>query len=303
MLTFVSSDHTVLSHEDNVITWEYDTLTSMEQRNIYLTFQVPGIEYLDDTLVSYCNISPFTGDTLLFNNYDTIRQVITGSYDPNDKQVSPAGFGDENFVLHDTKLTYTIRFQNTGSDTAFNIIVIDSIDNKLNIETFHLLASSHPCTYTISGEPGSKTNISFNFTDILLPNDDVNELGSNGFVKFRIEPKQGLSDFTQVNNDAYIYFDFNPPIITNMVSTTFVSTLNNIVNSEADYHIYPNPSDGIINIESPHLISVSLYSIEGKLLKDFNESGIINLTNFSCGIYLLNIKTANGSYIEKIIRK
>jgi hypothetical protein len=43
----------------------------------------------------------------------------TGAYDPNDKQGFPTGFGAKHYIRPGTELEYLIRFQNTGTDTAF----------------------------------------------------------------------------------------------------------------------------------------------------------------------------------------
>jgi uncharacterized delta-60 repeat protein len=303
LLIFIETDFPPISHVGNIITWEYDTLTNMEQRNIFLKFQVPGIDYLGDTLTSFCSITPFEQDTLITNNYDTINQIITGSYDPNDKQVSPQGLASEGYLLHDTKLTYTVRFQNTGTDTAFNIVVIDTLDADLNIETFQFIASSHPCTYEIFGRPDGKTIIAFRFSNILLPHEAVNEPGSNGFLKFSINPDENLADYTQVSNLAYIYFDYNPPIITNEVTNTFVSTLTNIQSHKLSYSIYPNPTTGIVKINAENLKSISVYSIDGKHLKSEYLQNEIDLSNFQNGIYLIKIETETGSYLEKIMKQ
>ena len=50
---------------------------------------------------------------------DTDCSEITGAFDPNDKQVYPKGYGTSAYIRRDQELDYTIRFQNTGNDTAF----------------------------------------------------------------------------------------------------------------------------------------------------------------------------------------
>ena len=61
----------------------------------------------------------------------------------------------------------------------------------MNIETFNLLASSHPVTYEIQGTG----IITFTFNNILLPDSGINQLASNGFVKYSIEPKTNFARF------------------------------------------------------------------------------------------------------------
>lgn len=301
--TFIGTDHIPSSHNGNLLEWEYSSLPSQGSENILIQLRVPGVEFLDETLISISKITPTTGDTIPTNNTDTISQIVTGSYDPNDKLVTPRGIGDEGLVLHNTQLTYTVRFQNTGSDTAFNIVVIDTLDVDLNIETFRFISSSHPCTYDIYGRPDENTIITFSFNNIQLPHDDVNELGSNGFLKFSILPKEDISDYTTVNNLAYIYFDYNPPIITNEVTNTFVSIISNVQSNRLLNQIYPNPTTGILTIKSDEIYNVEIYSIDGKLIQTFGKNSEIDLSKFQNGIYIISIETQSQRFIEKVIKQ
>jgi uncharacterized repeat protein (TIGR01451 family) len=275
----------------------------MESRNMFLRFQVPSIEYLGDTLVSFCSITPFDGDSSLNNNFDTIRQVITGSYDPNDKLVCPPGIGDNRFVLHDSELIYTIRFQNTGTDTAFNIIVTDTLDSDLDVETFRFIAASHPCSYQIISCYGNTVVIKYSLDNVLLPPKLTNEQGSNGFVKFVIYPKSELPDYTQITNEANIYFDYNPPILTNQTLTTLVSSLVEIKTSDNPFIIYPNPTNGKLNVSIDRLKSLSVYTAEGKHLKSLLNTNQIDIDEYPDGLYYIKIETDDHTIIEKVIKE
>jgi len=64
------------------------------------------------------------------------------------------------------------------------------------------------------------------FDNIMLPDSNVNLVGSQGYFAFSILPKAGLEEFDVLKNTAEIYFDFNSPIITNTTESTMVSTLD-----------------------------------------------------------------------------
>jgi uncharacterized repeat protein (TIGR01451 family) len=138
------------------------------------------------------------------------RQV-TGSFDPNDKTGFPQGFDNEHFILPGTELEYMIRFQNTGNDTAFNIVVRDTLHPFLEPTSIQAGASSHPYLWNVN-ERGVLT---FYFNDVLLPDSTTNLLGSQGFVRFRIAHKADIILGSVIPNKAAIFFDFNAPIITN----------------------------------------------------------------------------------------
>lgn len=159
-----------------------------------------------------------TGLVTLFptNNNDLFKSTfcleVTGSYDPNDKQGFPRGYENEHFIKANQVLDYLIRFQNTGNDTAFTVVIVDTIDTaSLQASTIRPGSSSHPYQFEIT-ETGIVT---FTFDNILLPDSTTNELASHGFGKFRIQQQADLPEGTVLENQAAIYFDFNDPIITN----------------------------------------------------------------------------------------
>ena len=140
--------------------------------------------------------------------------IVTGSYDPNDKMGYPLGVTDSQFVLPNKQLEYLIRFQNTGTDTAFNVVIRDTLDSDLNIYSVQTGVSSHHYEFKMYGQ----NILEWSFYNILLPDSNVDLSGSNGYVKFSVLQNKNLPDFTEINNSAAIYFDFNPPIITNETS-------------------------------------------------------------------------------------
>ena len=138
-------------------------------------------------------------------------QIVRGSYDPNDKQGFPTGYGSEHLIEPGTELTYLIRFQNTGTDTAFYVEVRDTLSPWLNPASLRVGTASHPFDWTMRG-PGA---LSFRFDNIMLPDSNVNEAASHGFIQFSVRPNANAPLGTLIENDASIYFDFNKPVLTN----------------------------------------------------------------------------------------
>ncbi|MEY4877470.1 MAG: hypothetical protein RL708_2620 [Bacteroidota bacterium] len=129
---------------------------------------------------------------------------IRNGFDPNEKS------GRLN--VQDSTITYTIQFQNTGNDTAQHIIVKDTLSSDLDITTLEVLNYSfQPFTQTFG-------NVAvFNFPNINLVDSATNESVSHGFVSFKIKVKP--TALGSIQNQAAIYFDFNPPIYTNVALT------------------------------------------------------------------------------------
>jgi hypothetical protein len=140
-------------------------------------------------------------------------QPIRDSYDPNDKQVVPTGTGSEHYTPTSTALNYQVRFQNTGSDVAYRVEVIDTLSADLDLSTLHIGAASHSYRLSLTGK--ARPVLTFTFDGINLPAKVRSEAGSQGFVQFSITPKAGLTPKMLVENFADIFFDFNSPVRTN----------------------------------------------------------------------------------------
>jgi hypothetical protein len=309
LLTYITSTLSPTSHIGNVLEWNYGPLGHNVQQDIQVTFQMPGVQYLGDTLFSNAWITPFALDTNITNNYDTLYQEITGAYDPNDKLVMPQGYGSEGYVLHGERLTYTVRFQNTGTDTAFTVVIRDTLDiNNLNLETFLLEAYSH----AVQWELWNSQELVFTFNNILLPDSNVNEPLSHGFVRFSISPKSGLPDFTEVRNSASIYFDYNPAIVTNTTLNTYVTTIPfNIAKNESEHLqvlVFPNPANDklTIVIKEENSKNITITDVLGRVLfqtKTEETQLTLDISGFSNGLYFVSVQTEKGQAVMKVIKK
>ena len=157
-------------------------------------------------------ITPMAGDTVLADNVDTDSIPVVNAYDPNDKTVYQ---GDTILLANVGEyLEYLVRFQNVGSASAVNIRVADTLATNLDKTTFDLVALSHPGRVQLTDNLAE-----FFFDDINLPHEDEDEPGSHGYIIYRIKPMSNIAKGSTIENTAHIYFDFNPAIITNTVST------------------------------------------------------------------------------------
>lgn len=158
-----------------------------------------------------------TSDTLSWLGGTT---VVSCAYDPNDKQVLPEGVGIHHAIPIDQEwLDYTIRFQNTGTDTAFHVLLIDRLSDQLDWASMEILGTSHALTDIHIETDGA---LHFRYAHINLPDSGANMAGSQGFVRFRMRPLPGVPHLTIIANSAEIYFDLNPAVITNTVFNTLV---------------------------------------------------------------------------------
>ncbi|MEO1259775.1 MAG: T9SS type A sorting domain-containing protein [Bacteroidota bacterium] len=242
-------------------------------------------------------------------------QQNIGSFDPNDKQAFPTGYGDEHFIKKNTDIDYLIRFQNTGTDTAFKVVIIDELDTALDPATIRPGAASHPYQFELI----DGNTLRFTFDDIMLPDSNINEPASHGFVKFKASQKVDLPLGTVIENEAAIYFDFNDPIITNTVFHTLGENFVEVINDTDErphslgaLKTYPNPSLGDVTFEIPESITAEavfiLHDALGKQLV-FDAFSAKNTYRFergdlAPGIYFYQVEMDGvGMYSGKVILK
>jgi uncharacterized repeat protein (TIGR01451 family) len=221
--------------------------------------------------------------------------AVIGSFDPNDKTGFPLGITDKHFIKRGDALEYRIRFQNTGNDTAFTVVIEDLLALALDAGTVRPLGASHSYTWEIT----DGRLLRFRFANILLPDSTTNEPASHGYVMFRVQPDSSLSDGAAVVNQASIFFDFNPPIFTN----TSLHTIGSFPSGTQVLHpalrqvsVLPNPHNGRARI-----------ALEGELP---NQTLHLTLTDglgrthleadFTGKVYDLDMALAPGVYFFQI---
>jgi len=226
---------------DNIFYWNFADLSIAANLNFYMTLKMPSADNIGDTLnfVATTNLIDINQDTTQNTIYN-YNPVLNCAYDPNDKAVIPAGIGNDQLTLFDTELEYRIRFQNTGTDTAFTVRIEDDLDAQLDWNTFRPVSASHPYEVDMDVESG---RVTFLFRNILLPDSTTNEPLSHGFVKYKISPLSNLPEGTPITNEASIFFDFNAPIITNRTLNRLVSDLTNTKETSfsTELIVLPNP--------------------------------------------------------------
>jgi PKD repeat protein len=232
-------------------------------------------------------------DANLNNNVDTTHQTVVGSYDPNDKAVSPTGAISQNQPL----LTYTVRFQNTGTAPAVNVVIADTLSANLDWSTFNMKQTSHDCNVTLTDG-----KLNFKFSNIMLPDSGANEAASHGFVSYTIKQKAGLAEGTQINNTAHIYFDFNTAIVTNTTRNTidFALSIKDIANA-ATITVAPNPMSSFTRIsvkDASGILSLQVMDAMGRIVANQTTDSntfTVNRDNMSAGVYLYEIKQQGTS--------
>lgn len=281
--------------------FNYSNLQPFSSRSISVNFNVfaPPTVNLSDQIQLNASISVTDTDDFMANNTYNLDDIVVGSYDPNDIQVTEG----ESIFLNQINdyLHYKIRFQNTGNFSADFVRIINILDDNLDWDTLEIINTSHPHSNLIKN--GNEVNFFFN--NINLPSINVNEINSNGHVIYRIKPKNTSQVGDVFYNSAEIYFDYNLPVITNTVSTEVINSLQTNQFDINKLVLYPNPTNGKLFLEVNFEIKeINLLNIYGQRISSFINKNEIDISDFANGIYFLKIEDLNGKMIiKKVIKK
>jgi hypothetical protein len=277
------------------------TLRSGETKKYHFQIKVPVIIPMGDTIKLYSQIKSSLNDSDLTNNYDTLFQTIVGAVDPNDKTCFPVITTNKNLK----KIEYLIRFQNVGSDTAYKVVVVDTIDTEfLPLTKIVIDEVSHPYDLDI------KDNIlTWTFYNILLPDSTTDEPGSHGYIKYTASVKPGLKVGDTIINRAYIYFDYQKVLPTNIAMSIIVKPDISIFEKDKPDNgitLYPNPTSGEIFIKTKNdldIKSIKVVDILGNTIISHQINGTqeIKLSELLPGQYILILNSDQRSFVKKFI--
>jgi hypothetical protein len=306
ILDLVSINPSASSQTINNLSWVFTNLKPLESREITIFLNLNGptetpAVNIGRILKYTTSITSLAVDETPIDNVFDLNQTVVGSYDPNDKTclegsiITPSLIGQ---YVH-----YMIRFENTGTYAAQNIVVKDMIDlSKFDISTLIPTSSSHSFVTKIS--EGNK--VEFIFENINLPFDDAT---NDGYVAFKIKTKPTLQVGDSFTNEANIYFDYNFPILTNKATSKFQTTLDNQDFEFSNYFIlYPNPVSNVLNINSKQAIeiqSLAIYDILGQLViavPNAKTVSNIDVSKLRTGTYFIKVKSDKGSSGMKFIK-
>jgi hypothetical protein len=304
-MTLLSSNPNAGNTPSNQLSWSFSNLQpfQMEEYEFTMTLNTPTATVnplnSNDILTFTGTVTGMGTDAMPADNTMVFDQTVLNSYDPNDKTclegkiIEPSLVGE---YVH-----YIIRFENTGTASAVNIVVKDEIDlGQFDITTLIPLGGSHDYYTRVR----DNNVVEFIHKNINL---DFNDATNDGYVLFKIKTLPTLIEGDTFDNTAEIYFDFNFPIITNTETVTIMSTASIGETTDTFISVYPNPARDFINITSTNgLKSATLIDVNGRRLSQTNFIGnateqSISLENLTSGVYFVTIQSEVGQKVEKVI--
>ena len=285
---------------------DFSALSSYNWQSQYysLSLMVDSTAIVDSLVCFEMWVCPEAGDFDPTNNYVYECFPVVNSWDPNDKQVSPAGVGPTGAIQNNQTMTYTVRFQNTGTAEAFNVHIMDTLDANLDMSTFQVVSASHDMNVYF---PDDRV-VKFDFPDINLPDSTTNEPESHGQVVYRIAQDADLAQGTVIENTAHIYFDINPAVVTNTTVNTIDLTvgITPLGGDLETVNFYPNPATNSITVSSTESNSaLSIFDMSGRrvhaqMLQAGNTE--IDITQFENGTYILRVDNGTKMSVNRLVK-
>ncbi|MBK9274296.1 MAG: T9SS type A sorting domain-containing protein [Flavobacteriales bacterium] len=299
--SFVGSSPAPTTLVGNSATWDLGTLPLGAQGQVLVTLHTDATVPLGTPVQHTAVIDPVAGDTVPSNNTTLWTDTVVGAYDPNDKLLDIPAATPADVQADAITLTYTIRFQNTGTYPAERVVILDSLSDDLQWNSFEFLSSSHPCQwYMLDGV------LHFIFDPILLPDSGSNEPASHGFVRFRMRPSTQLTNGDQVDNIAHIVFDFNTPIVT--PPATFRVDMSTGLQEQAvgTLTVMPNPTrDRLLIGGFAGTAALRVLDLSGRLLRSARGSApaLLDVADLRPGTYLLEVRTPQRAQAVRFVKE
>ncbi|WKZ67875.1 MAG: SprB repeat-containing protein [Flavobacteriales bacterium] len=291
----------------NTLTWDLPPFTALQVLPITVNVAVPAGTTLGTPVSTGLSVVNTLNDGNAFNNTATSSTVVTGSYDPNDKTaITSSGWSQELYYIdQDEWIDYLIRFQNTGTDTAFTVVVTDTLSEELDMASFQQGVASH--AFHVAFKPGRV--VEWTFPNILLPDSNVNEAASHGAVSFRIKPVLPLLAGTTIENIANIYFDFNPPVITEP-SVLVAEFSTGVVQRDGGtrLQLFPNPARDAVTISAgkERIVRWMVTASDSRLVLSGSSDGVmamIDLDGLAPGTYCIHAESGSGTRLQASLIK
>lgn len=299
LIAFESADWPLLQQTGDSLVWQLPAIKPFEQFTIRLTLKTAVTP--PNTMVELALKAIVNQEHTPPDNEVVYKGLTVASYDPNDKTVSPQVLPP--FETGRKELTYTIRFQNLGNIATDFVTILDTLPDKIDPAQIRILGSSHPMRWRLL----QGRVLEFTFNPLRLPPAVQDEPGSHGFVQFSAVVRPGLKAGEAIRNKAYIYFDFNPAIVTN-TAVTDAKTVS-VRHPAAALRIlscFPNPAHTRVTLrcDAAEAGFLRVYDAGGRSCFSAPVAGseyILSVDNWIPGVYQVYWQAGETLYAGQLV--
>ena len=302
--TWVGSSSAPDAQNASTATWSLNAMAMGETRTLTVDLNTIASVALGTEITHILTADPIATDETPADNTTEFNDNVVGSYDPNDKLLSPVVLSPAHVQAGETPIEYTIRFQNTGTYLAERVVIVDTLSVDLLWSSMRFIASSHTNHWYITD---GMLHVIHN--NIMLPDSNSNGPESHGFFKFSMLPATDLQDGATITNIADIIFDFNAPIIT-PTAIFRVDVLAGIPEKgTTTLSVFPNPVKDLLLVGTPlptrGVVTYAVAEILGKRLLQgtLDNASQIAVSGLANGVYNLTIDRAGQRQVAQFVKE
>ena len=288
--------------------WTLPAVTSLGSRkDIYFAVWAPSSAFLTagDTVTEEITVTPNFGTDCETSNNIIIRvDTVKASCDPNMIEVTPAGCFDTA-----TNFQFTVHFENTGNDTAYNVYVLDTLSDYLDPSSMNLVMSSAEVMNIYPYTEGGYNIVKFDFPNIKLLDSSWKGLNDGAFI-YTIRRRAGMPEGASIFSRVGIYFDYNEVVMTNTVQNLKGCPVTAVAGtaSRPQVLLYPNPVTDELTIKttSGEFASFAISNIVGVQLATGvvdNEVTRTHTAHLPPGVYYVTLRGAAGTEVRKFVKR
>lgn len=279
--------------------WVYTDLQPFESRLVELEVyvnspnQVPAVN-VGDSLQFEVGMTP-SADAQPQDNALVFTETAVATYEPNNiiclegNQLPLSAVGS---YLH-----YMVNFENTGAQTAQQVVV------RLNINPAEYAVDS---VQLLETSATSYTRQKDNIVEIFFPNLQV-DTGGHGNVLMKVRSKDNLDNGDFVNGRADIFFDYSNPVDTGISQTVYQDLKVENPSESVTCTVSPNPIVNSLTIVATQLVDkVEVFDVQGRLIQihfDSMPTVQLDFSTYKVGTYFLKIYTAEGMVVKKVVKE
>ena len=301
--SWVSSSLSPASLTANTATWNFPAMPIGAVHNLVVELNTAASVALGTEIIHTLTADPLATDETPNNNVHTVTDSVVGSYDPNDKLLSPSAMSPDQVAAGATPIEYTIRFQNTGTFLAERVVIVDTLSEDLQWSSMRFIASSHAHQWYITD---GVLHVIHN--NIMLPDSTSDEPGSHGFFSFSMLPATDLQDGATVSNIAHIVFDFNEPIITPpAIFQVDVEARLTEHTGGSSLRLVPNPAHDRLQVrgEGTALLRYRIIDVLGAQVQvgTLAPNGWVTLYQLAEGPYVMEVEQAGVISSQRFVKQ
>jgi uncharacterized repeat protein (TIGR01451 family) len=302
--TWLGSSITPSTQNGTSATWELPGMAVGASQTITVDLNTAAGVPLGTPITHTLSAFPTVGDEAPSDNVVLFTDSVVGSYDPNDKSLTPSAMAPAQVLAGSTPITYTIRFQNTGTYPAERVLILDTLPAGLQIASIQFLGSSHACTWYVS-----EGVLYVLHEGIALPDSTSDEPASHGYVRFSILPETGLVDGEEIVNIAHIVFDFNEPIVTPPAVFRVDAIIGMAEARTAEVGVHPNPVRDRLWVALPHsgkkAVAYAVQDLFGRIVLTglTGNDSAVDVGLLPAGVYVLTVQKEVGASSVRFVKQ